>query len=320
VTSLSDFLEITPAQARAQWRRIAGRDRPPPGKRQEKFLPVEVLLCFGLFYELNPHSFGGANIHKVPDSVKSLAQTFKRSAGSITNKMLNLDGSRPNSGTLERELFRRLTLTDYPDLYQVVLSAAREAGLGPARVPDFLATELLGQDELGAGELDRLLDERREEIDDRIQRWDFTEQETTRLVMQRARLGQHRFARAVLDNYGGQCGFCGFAPQHLPGHRLLIASHIKPWRDSSDRERLDPRNGIAACPVHDTAFDTGLLRVNGGLKIHRARALERSLAADAGSVNYFGQAVLRPTLLPPRRDAPGAAYLEYHRRHIFQGG
>ncbi|WP_245431366.1 HNH endonuclease signature motif containing protein, partial [Rhodoplanes roseus] len=25
---------------------------------------------------------------------------------------------------------------------------------------------------------------------------------------------------------------------------VLRASHIKPWRDASDQERLDPRNGL----------------------------------------------------------------------------
>jgi predicted restriction endonuclease len=28
---------------------------------------------------------------------------------------------------------------------------------------------------------------------------------------------------------------------------------------SSATERLDPRNGLAACPSHDVAFDTGYL-------------------------------------------------------------
>jgi putative restriction endonuclease len=37
---------------------------------------------------------------------------------------------------------------------------------------------------------------------------------------------------------------------------MLIASHIKPWRISTSTERLDVRNGLAACPTHDIAFDT----------------------------------------------------------------
>jgi putative restriction endonuclease len=54
---------------------------------------------------------------------------------------------------------------------------------------------------------------------------------------------------------------------------MLLAGHIKPWRDRTPTERLDPRNGLAACPAHDVAFDTGMLTVNGGLRIHAARSL-----------------------------------------------
>jgi putative restriction endonuclease len=43
--------------------------------------------------------------------------------------------------------------------------------------------------------------------------------------------------------------------------RMLVAGHIKPWKDSEPSERLDPRNGLAACPSHEVAFDTGLLTV-----------------------------------------------------------
>jgi hypothetical protein len=57
------------------------------------------------FYLLDPHRFGGANIGRVPDAVKVLAATFRRSPGSLTNKMLNLDGSRPNAARPEHELF-----------------------------------------------------------------------------------------------------------------------------------------------------------------------------------------------------------------------
>ena len=46
---------------------------------------------------------------------------------------------------------------------------------------------------------------------------------------------------------------------------MLLAGHIKPWRDSTHRERLDLSNGLAACPSHDVAFDTGLLTVEDDL-------------------------------------------------------
>ena len=38
-------------------------------------------------------------------------------------------------------------------------------------------------------------------------------------------------------------------PQHL------VASHIKPWRDSTDAEKLDGHNGLLLSPHVDHLFD-----------------------------------------------------------------
>ncbi len=101
--------------------------------------------------------------------------------------------------------------------------------------------------------------------------------------------------------------------------KLLVASHIKPWADCDDRERLDPLNGVAACPTHDAAFDTGLITVNGGLRVHRAPELETSVRTDPGVDQYFGRA-LKPTLYVPEQGrAPSDSYLSWHRERIFQG-
>jgi putative restriction endonuclease len=308
-----------------QWRRVAKR---VPRPRQEPFLPIEVLLSYALFFILNPHSFGGGNIHRLPEPVKRLAHTLHRTPGSLTSKMLNLDGSRENSARLEPELFARLAAEPglFGELYLRVMNAARAAGFGPEQVPDFLealpkqGVELLGQDELGAVEIGSFLDERREELQRLGEAFQLGEPQTTRLVEQRARLGQHRFAAKVLSNYEHSCGFCGFAPRTLQRHGLLVASHIKPWARSTDKERLDPRNGIAACPTHDAAFDSGLITVNGGLRIHRAERLRQSMAADEGADLYFGERVIGPQLkIIPGPNSPDERYLKYHIQHVFQG-
>ncbi|EPX61769.1 putative restriction endonuclease [Cystobacter fuscus DSM 2262] len=302
MTELAAYLELGEGEARRQWLQVRERIE---RKRQEPFLPIEVLLCYALFFVLNPHSFGGSNINSLPDGVKLLAHTLRRTPGSLTSKMLNLDGSRKNSARLEPELFSRLA--QEPDrfaaLYQTVLRAARDVALGPERVPDVLgvlqvgAVELLGQDELGSGEIDQVLHEHRGELVQLEQSFHLGESRTTRLVEQRVRLGQHRFATRVLENYAHRCGFCGFAPSGLRGHRLLVASHIKPWAVSTDKERMDVANGITACPTHDAAFDTGLLTINGGLRIHRAQPLRASMAADAGTEWYFGERILGSQLV-----------------------
>lgn len=49
--------------------------------------------------------------------------------------------------------------------------------------------------------------------------------------------------------------------------RFLIASHIKPWKDSSNNERLDENNGFLLCPHHDSVFDKGLISFSDDGKI-----------------------------------------------------
>jgi putative restriction endonuclease len=322
---LANYLDLSEADALAQWHRVRQRVQ---RSRQEPFLPIEVLLSYGLFFILNPRSYGGANIDKLPEEVRRLAATLQRSPGSLTNKMLNLDGSRENSARLEPELFARLAAQPglFSELYLRILNAARTAGFGPEQVPDFLdalprqSVQMLGQDELGSTELGHFLEEHKEELGNLEESFHLGEQQTTRLVEQRARLGQHRFAAQVLRNYEHRCGFCGFAPHSLLNHGLLVASHIKPWANSKDKERLDPRNGIATCPTHDAAFDSGLITVTADLRILQADRLKESMVADEGTDLYFGKQVLGSHLkVIPKQGRPGPSYLSYHYLHIFQG-
>ncbi len=55
--------------------------------------------------------------------------------------------------------------------------------------------------------------------------------ETERITLAAARVGQHVFAVQVLANCGGQCVFCGLRPATFGARRMLLAGHIKPWKD-----------------------------------------------------------------------------------------
>ena len=66
------------------------------------------------------------------------------------------------------------------------------------------------------------------------------------ILLASARVGQHVFAQHVLANCGGRCVFCGLNPAAFGAARMLLAGHIKPWKDSTPAERLDLRNGLAA--------------------------------------------------------------------------
>jgi putative restriction endonuclease len=322
--SLSDYLDIDREAAVRHWQIIRMRGQQA---RQEQFRPVEVLLCFALFRLVNPRQYGKSGVHRLPRSVLMLAKTVHRTPSSLLLKMQNLSYDMPNGAKVEPEIFLRLSLE--PDrflhLYRIVIEAARQAGLDADAVPDVLGlagdagASLLGQDEIGGKEIGIAVDAVRDAVKTSELRGWFGEQETERFLEQKVRLGQHRFAVAVLTAFDHRCGFCGWAPEGLRGRGLLLASHIKPWAvcETND-ERLDPRNGIAACPMHDKAFDGGLLTVNGGLRIHRAKELEARLV-DPLTETWFGTGVLRPRLLLGHgAEEPGKAYLDYHRQNVFE--
>jgi hypothetical protein len=134
---------------------------------------------------------------------------------------------------------------------------------------------LLGQDELGTSVFESAL---RDQIVRSAAEGDWPEQDTERTILAAARVGQHVFPLNVLTNCGRRCVFCGLNPSPGVARRMLLAGHIKPWKDSSAAERLDPRNGLTACPSHDMAFDTGMLTVSADPKIHIARPLADAAA------------------------------------------
>lgn len=322
MADLADYLQLSVDQARNQFRSLRAR-RPVTSGRQVTFLPVETLLCLAASFVVNWHHFGGSNAHKAPEPVPALGRLFSRSSSSVLAKMANLDGARAHGGKWDvlAGAFLRDDPGTFSNLYRVMLLAARIEGIGPDRLPDFLGLEdggeltLLGQDELQTSAMEASL---REQIVRDAEKTGLTERETERILLAAARVGQHLFARSVLDNCGGQCVFCGLAPGTFGGKRMLLAGHIKPWKDSTPTERLDLRNGLAACPQHDVAFDTGLLTVNGGLRIHLARPLEDAASTDSLTRQYFGRPPLRERLLlPAEAKPPDHRYLDWHRDHIF---
>ena len=326
VAGVGDYLDITPAKARSQWRQVMGRGPRPttPGFRQVPFAPVETLLSLAAMLLVNHRRFGGSTSHLAPMPVPALASLTRRTPASILAKMANLDGSRPNGARHEVETAATL-LSDPARLsavYVVVLDAARAEGVGAEQLPDFLGLErerdlhLLGQEELAGEDVEAAVEVRLRGLAGRM--GGTPEPVTERLLVAAARIGQHRFAANVLRNFAHRCGFCGLHPgPDLERKGLLVASHIKPWRDSTDRERLDTANGIAACPTHDTAFDAGLLWVNGGYRIHSTDILDRATRANGGMAASFGRPPLgERLLLPATGEPPGVTYLGWHREHV----
>ena len=128
----------------------------------------------------------------------------------------------------------------------------------------------------------------------------------------RVRRGQQFFRQTILNSYGVRCCISGI---NVP--RLLVASHIKPWRDFPD-ERLDPRNGLCLSSLHDAAFDAGLITLDEDLNVLLSKRLK----------GYFPQAALeqsfvpfegKPIRMPEKIAEPDPEFLRYHRKQIFKG-
>ncbi|MEO9230631.1 MAG: HNH endonuclease [Devosia sp.] len=90
--------------------------------------------------------------------------------------------------------------------------------------------------------------------------------EGERLVLQR--IGQGIFREALEEYWKGCCAITGIGDRDL-----LRASHIKPWAESTDSERLDVYNGILLAAHLDAAFDKHLFTISesGGLVLSTRR-------------------------------------------------
>lgn len=128
-------------------------------------------------------------------------------------------------------------------------------------------------------------------------------------VQTTTRIGQNFFRRSVLSAYEYQCCITGLAIS-----RLLVASHIVPWRVDSVK-RLNPRNGLCLSMLHDKAFDIGIITILEDMTV----CVSRKYADNAE--HFFNSALLsydgKPIFLP-EKFKPHFEFLSYHREHVFE--
>lgn len=125
-----------------------------------------------------------------------------------------------------------------------------------------------------------------------------------------ARLGQGRFRADLITAFGGCCGFTelDFAP-------VLRASHIKPWRDSTNVERLDADNGLLLRADVDALFDSGYITFGVDGELLLAAAIPKSSVQALAAIGVYKQRLLSESALTPGR----RIFLAYHRATVFLG-
>jgi len=80
---------------------------------------------------------------------------------------------------------------------------------------------------------------------------------TERKGLVTSRVGQGYFRNLLIEKYDNKC-----AVTKSSIHSILIASHIVPWSESTEEERLDVNNGILLSPLYDALFDKHLISFN----------------------------------------------------------
>lgn len=89
---------------------------------------------------------------------------------------------------------------------------------------------------------------------------------------------------------------------------ILVASHIKPWRCSDNKERLDVFNGLLLTPNFDKLFDKGLITFKDNGQILYSQRINEKSRTILGLNDSFKLHPIRTEHIP---------YLQYHRDLIF---
>lgn len=142
-------------------------------------------------------------------------------------------------------------------------------------------------------------------LENNIQKDDKNDNDGTDILRSiKLRVGQTKLRKRVLANYQNKCALC-----NIDTKDLLVASHIKPWSKSSQKERVDPTNTILLCRLHDGLFEYGYLSLDDTKNVifkNTNKLIEQDILTNLVFRN-------------PTREAPDNIYLQNHReKHKLQ--
>src|SRR5208282_5221378 len=128
---------------------------------------------------------------------------------------------------------------------------------------------------------------------------------TERTALVQARRGQGLFR----DNVRSIERACRITKVERMEH--LIASHVRPWRDSNNDERLDGENGLLLTPTVDHLFDKGFI------SFEDSGQLIVSPVADPVSLKRMG--IDREAQVNVGEFSQGQRrYLDFHRENVLR--
>jgi putative restriction endonuclease len=125
----------------------------------------------------------------------------------------------------------------------------------------------------------------------------------------KTRVNQSFFRSSILAAYNNTCCITG-----IKHPELLVAGHIRPW-GIDEKNRLNPRNGIAINSLHDKAFEIGYITITPDYHIKISPTLLKE--TNQHSVDFFGKFENQKIILPSRF-LPDREFLKYHNEERFK--
>lgn len=126
---------------------------------------------------------------------------------------------------------------------------------------------------------------------------------TSKDIITAIRIGQSLFRNKLIYSLK-KCPITG-----IDDIRILTASHIKPWTQATNKERLDLSNGFLFSPTFDRLFDRGIISFSNNKNI---------LVSNSFSEKNLVRLNLKQNQIIPDLPIIGREeYLEYHRKKIF---
>lgn len=126
---------------------------------------------------------------------------------------------------------------------------------------------------------------------------------TSKDVITAIRIGQSQFRQRLITLLK-RCPITG-----IDDSRILNASHIKPWTQATNQERLDTNNGFLFSPTFDRLFDRGMVSFSNDKSLMVSPSFS---GENLSRLNIRRNQIITNLPVVGREE-----YLEYHRSKIF---
>lgn len=117
------------------------------------------------------------------------------------------------------------------------------------------------------------------------------------------RVGHSKFSKDVKTNYEYTCAICGITETEF-----LVAGHISSWAEDPEN-RLNPKNGICLCSLHDKAFEHGYIGLSDEFKVIVNPKVNKSAPLYGNLKNHENN-----SMRIPKAGKPDIIFLKKHRK------